>query len=58
MCGRFVRTAKAEAIADLFQLTEMPAVEPRYNIAPSQEVLAVRPTPEHRDRQLVALRWV
>jgi hypothetical protein len=57
MCGRFVRTAKAEDIADLFQLTEVPAVEPRYNAAPSQEVLAVRQTPEHRDRQLVALRW-
>jgi hypothetical protein len=29
MCGRFVRTATAEDIADLFQLTEVPAVEPR-----------------------------
>jgi putative SOS response-associated peptidase YedK len=57
MCGRFVRTATAKEIADLFQLTEVPAVEPRYNVAPSQEVLAVRQTPEHRDRQLVALRW-
>ena len=36
MCGRFVRTAKAQDLADLFQLAEVPAVEPRYNVAPSK----------------------
>jgi putative SOS response-associated peptidase YedK len=57
MCGRYVRTATAAEIADLFKLIEVPPVEPRYNIAPSQEVLAVRQTPEHLQRKLVALRW-
>jgi putative SOS response-associated peptidase YedK len=57
MCGRFVRTASAADLADLFQLTEVPPLEARYNIAPSQAVLAVRQTPDHPARELVALRW-
>ena len=51
------RTASPQTIADLLQFAEVPAVEPRYNVAPSQEVLAVRQTPEHRDRQLVTFKW-
>jgi putative SOS response-associated peptidase YedK len=57
MCGRFTRTASPKALADLFQLAEVPPLEPRYNIAPSQQVLAARQTPEHRDRQLVTFKW-
>ncbi len=41
MCGRFTLTASAEAIAEAFGLASLPEVEPCYNIAPSQPVLAV-----------------
>jgi hypothetical protein len=57
MCGRFVRTATAEDIAKLFQLTEMLAVEPRYHIAPSQAVLAVRQTQDTGTGNWWPSRW-
>ncbi|MBL9123132.1 MAG: SOS response-associated peptidase [Planctomycetaceae bacterium] len=41
MCGRFtLRTAPRE-VAELFAIDELPLFAPRYNIAPSQQVLAV-----------------
>jgi putative SOS response-associated peptidase YedK len=60
MCGRFTQTAKERVLADLFELMdtpELPALEARYNIAPSQPVAAARVSPEHGRRELVALRW-
>ena len=41
MCGRFTQRADAKKIAKEFGVAEVPAVEARYNIAPTQEVLAV-----------------
>lgn len=41
MCGRFAQRADSKKIAKEFQVAEVPAVEARYNIAPTQEVLAV-----------------
>ena len=35
----------------------MPTIEPRYNIAPSQPVLAVRLAPESADREVVMFKW-
>jgi putative SOS response-associated peptidase YedK len=54
MCGRFTLRAPASAVAEQFSLLELPLLEPRYNIAPSQPVPVVRLSPE---RQLVFLRW-
>ena len=43
MCGRFALLAPGETVADTFQLESAPApLPPRYNIAPTQPVLAVR----------------
>src|SRR5262245_17379653 len=57
MCGRFTLTASREALTSLFPLFDVPEVEPRYNVAPTQAILAVR-RPADRDRpELVALRW-
>lgn len=42
MCGRFTLTQSAEAIAAAFDLDEMPAFVPGYNIAPSQPVPVIR----------------
>jgi putative SOS response-associated peptidase YedK len=42
MCGRFTLTVSARLLADLFDIDDLPDVEPRYNIAPTQPVLIVR----------------
>ncbi|MEW8092256.1 MAG: SOS response-associated peptidase [Candidatus Thiodiazotropha endolucinida] len=41
MCGRFYLDAQAEELKATFSLSSLPALEPRYNIAPSQSILAV-----------------
>jgi putative SOS response-associated peptidase YedK len=56
MCGRFTQAAPGEAIAELFQLPAVPVLAPRYNIAPTQDVAAVRASARGR-RELVALHW-
>jgi putative SOS response-associated peptidase YedK len=56
MCGRASLTAGPEEIEEAFGLAAIPALSPRYNIAPSEPVLAVRPT-EGREREAVFLRW-
>ena len=48
MCGRFTLTASKEALHHLFPLFDVPELNPRYNVAPTQSVLAVRvPTGQH-----------
>src|SRR4051794_13141750 len=42
MCGRYPLKARPEAIADAFDLPEVPLIEPRYNIAPTQPVPVIR----------------
>lgn len=41
MCGRFALTAPASTITEIFQIDVLPDVLPRYNIAPTQDVLCV-----------------
>lgn len=41
MCGRFTLSAPGDALAEVFELDELPEVVPRYNIAPTQPVLVV-----------------
>jgi putative SOS response-associated peptidase YedK len=57
MCGRFTLKTRPEVLAEHFELTEVPGVEPRYNIAPTQAVAVVKMTPETGGRQLSMLRW-
>lgn len=57
MCGRFALFASPEALARLFGLDEAPALEPRYNVAPTQNIAAMRVKPETRKRELTLLRW-
>jgi len=42
VCGRFAFYSPREAVARLFGVTDAPAIEPRYNIAPTQFVTTVR----------------
>lgn len=46
-----------EAIAEAFQLSEVPTLEPRYNIAPTQLVPTVLRKSEQSDRRFQLLRW-
>jgi putative SOS response-associated peptidase YedK len=57
MCGRFSLTTPGELIAQTFGLEETPELEPRYNIAPTQPVLAVRLPAPAGARELVPFRW-
>ena len=56
MCGRFTLTSTPEALAERFGLDAPPSLSPRFNIAPAQQVLAVR---AQRDgsRRAEPLRW-
>ncbi len=42
MCGRYTLTAPVESLAQLFGFDERPNLSARYNIAPTQEVPALR----------------
>lgn len=56
MCGRFSLRTSGAVLAEQFQLAEVPAVEPHYNIAPTQPVAVVRAAPTG-ERELQVLRW-
>jgi putative SOS response-associated peptidase YedK len=56
VCGRFTLTVSARVLAELFDVDDIPDLDPRYNIAPTQSVLAAR----HHDelgREVLKLRW-
>jgi putative SOS response-associated peptidase YedK len=55
MCGRFSQTFSSKDLWEHFDLGKVFPLEPRYNIAPSQDVAAVRI--EEGQRQLVPLHW-
>jgi len=61
MCGRFAFYSPAEATVALFGVSGSLDVEPRYNIAPTQYIAAVRNGDDSADdgqsRELVMLRW-
>jgi putative SOS response-associated peptidase YedK len=56
MCGRFAFYSPSEATAALFGVSGSIAVEPRYNIAPTQYIAAIRDS-EEDGRELAMLRW-
>ena len=55
MCGRFLLLSSGWEVAEAFDLTGFPELAPRYNIAPTQPVAAVRAG--EAGRELVRLRW-
>nr|WP_290221473.1 SOS response-associated peptidase [Trichocoleus desertorum] len=69
MCGRFTQSQSATTLAATFQLSVVPDLPPRYNIAPTQPVTAVLATtesasnqtseeaPDRTERQMRQLRW-
>jgi len=57
MCGRFLLTTPAEAIAALLGLESLPDLAARYNIAPTQPVGIVRARSLAQDREWLSARW-
>lgn len=55
MCGRFTQRKSAERVQKEFKVADVPSVEARYNIAPQQNILAVRRTGE--GNEAVILKW-
>jgi len=56
MCGRYAFFSPAEAVRRTFAVEAVPALEPRYNIAPTQAVPAVREGPDGK-RSVALLHW-
>lgn len=57
MCGRFTLLVPGEELAQHFDVQETPSLAPRYNIAPTQPVAAVRFNRDRGRRELVHLHW-
>lgn len=57
MCGRFTLRAAPEQLADQFDLPEVPPLAPRYNIAPTQPIAAVRENPDSGKREFTFFNW-
>ncbi len=62
MCGRFALFLPNESIAEHFHLAQTPMLPLRYNIAPSQPVVAIRLAEqsqqrESQQRELTLFRW-
>lgn len=49
MCGRFARKSDPKRLAKEFGVAEAPQAETSYNVAPAQEILAVRESPDGRE---------
>ena len=56
MCGRFAFYSPSEATAALFGVNASLEVQPRYNIAPTQYIAAIRNN-DNDERELTMLRW-
>ena len=55
MCARFTLRSPPQLVVELFDL-DLSALDPRFNIAPTQDVLAVRVSDEG-EREFARLRW-
>src|ERR1700722_3239091 len=58
MCGRFLNRTPASETARIFGTTNaVPNFPPRFNLAPTESVLAVRFNPDDGRRHLELMRW-
>ena len=58
MCGRFTLKISIEVLIEIFGISEFPsyALQPRFNIAPTQQIPAVRQYADYTDH-IDLLRW-
>jgi putative SOS response-associated peptidase YedK len=57
MCGRYTLRVSPAELAEIFGVLETIEWSPRYNIAPTQTVAAVRPQEHGSGRELALLKW-
>jgi putative SOS response-associated peptidase YedK len=57
MCGRFRLSRRKELLAERFDVEPDNDWEPRYNIAPSQNVPVIRQHPEQTKRWASCMQW-
>jgi len=57
MCGRFTLFEADKILSKEFGVSGVPPLSPRYNIAPSQPIAAVRTPHTGAGRELALLRW-
>jgi len=57
MCGRFTLRNPHLLQRELFQLADIPALPARFNIAPTQQIAAIRQLPDQPRRELALLHW-
>lgn len=58
MCGRFTQTASLQSIIEQFNVDEpLPLFKANYNIAPTQNIVAIRLKTESAQRECVLLKW-
>ena len=57
MCGRFTLFEADKILSKEFGVSGFSPLSPRYNIAPSQPIAAVRATPTGKGREIAFLRW-
>jgi putative SOS response-associated peptidase YedK len=56
MCGRYTLTVPGDALIEAFDLSSLPELRPRYNVAPTQEAPVVRAA-DDGGRRLDLLKW-
>ena len=56
MCGRFTQSSPPQRYAELFGISTELSVAPRYNVAPTTDILAFRISLEG-DKELLPLHW-
>lgn len=57
MCGRYTLRARLNQLLQIYGAQSEVELTPRYNIAPTQDVAAVRSTADANARELVLLHW-
>lgn len=57
MCGRLTLRTPTQDIVKAFGLTDAPNLKPRFNIAPTQQIAAIKLDPETGTRKLSMYRW-
>ncbi|RCS53950.1 SOS response-associated peptidase [Bremerella cremea] len=57
MCGRYTLRARLNQLLQIYAAESDVELEPRYNIAPTQDVATVRSTADSATRELALLHW-
>lgn len=57
MCGRFTLIKIEKLISEIFQVSSVPSLSPRYNIAPTQSIATVLQNSETEERECKMMHW-